>query len=373
MRSNGRIFADAAALMGGRDTGLPPTNQASARLLSALGYLETTFGANPPTEHRVRLLTVADRFDRFFSLRSRAAPGLALVGAQIRAAQAPADPNDTGMVSFSGAGLTFRHAFESCAGEANEYQSQLASAADEIVDLPRTAASIEDDRQNQELIAARLGVAPDELVAAPRLTATRLSNGAQVSVPAELCLRFTQAPPARCPLVALLEGLATGRSIESAALRALLELVERDAAALWWIGGQRGRTFTPEQLARAGVMDLLREVRGSGTSRTTEFLDITSDLGIPSIAAWSIEPDGRRFACGLAARRRVEDAIGAAFVELCAMEMNFELRPSKGCGGRSNTRRSICMPTRESARHEKGSAAISISTIGADRIRVLTA
>jgi hypothetical protein len=33
---------------------------------------------------------------------------LALVGAQIRDAQAPADPNDTGMVSFSGAGLTFR-------------------------------------------------------------------------------------------------------------------------------------------------------------------------------------------------------------------------------------------------------------------------
>jgi hypothetical protein len=94
--------------MGGADTGLPPTNQASARLLSARGYLETTFGANPPTEHRVRLFNVADRFDRFFSLRSRAAPGLALVGAQIRDAQAPADPNDTGMVSFSGAGLTFR-------------------------------------------------------------------------------------------------------------------------------------------------------------------------------------------------------------------------------------------------------------------------
>lgn len=299
-----------------------------ARLLSALGYLTTRTDAEPNTEHRVRLLNIADRFDRFFSLRSSAAPGLALVGAQISPAHETADANGTAMVGFSGAGLTFRQAFECCAGEACEYLSQLVSGAGEIAGLTHTPTAIEADRQTQEQLAARLGVATEELFAAPMLTAARLSNGAPVSVPAALCLRFPRTLKATRPLVALSEGVAASTTVERASLRALLELVERDAAALWWIGGRRGRSFSLEQLHRAGVTELVRSVRGGSERRTTEFLDITSDLCIPCVAVWSTELDGKKFACGLAARPHVEDAMRSAFIELCAMEMNFELQPS---------------------------------------------
>ena len=44
---------------------------------------------------------------------------------------------------------------------------------------------------------------------------------------------------------------------------------------------------------------------------------------------------------------------------------------SSGCGGRSNTRRSICTPTTVSARHVLRSGGISTSTTARDRIRAL--
>src|SRR5258705_949734 len=50
-------------------------------------------------------------------------------------------------------------------------------------------------------------------------------------------------------------------------------------------------------------------------------------------------------------------------------ETTYSLR---GCGRASNTRRSICEPTKQSARHEARLVGISTFTTGDDRIRVLT-
>jgi hypothetical protein len=116
-------------------------------------------------------------------------------------------------------------------------------------------------------------------------------------------------------------GYAAGESFAAASLSALLELVERDAAALWWIGGRRPRLLSAEALASGGVGDLLAQLRRGSDARRTWFLDLTTDLAIPSVAALSTDRSSTGFACGLAARPRQDEAAAAALLELCQMEL----------------------------------------------------
>lgn len=116
-------------------------------------------------------------------------------------------------------------------------------------------------------------------------------------------------------------GCAAAPTLEAATLAGLLELVERDAAALWWIGGRRARLLAAEQLAAAGADALLSTLRQGGSARHTWFLDLTTDLQVPCVAALSVDRAGTGLAIGLAARPSVADAAKAALLELCQMEL----------------------------------------------------
>ena len=105
----------------------------------------------------------------------------------------------------------------------------------------------------------------------------------------------------------------------------LLELVERDAASLWWIGGQRARPVAADSPAMAEAVRLLANLRQGNRERTTWLLDITSDLGIPALAAVSVDGTGRTLACGLAARLSARDAARAAIFEMCQSELAHPL------------------------------------------------
>ena len=50
-------------------------------------------------------------------------------------------------------------------------------------------------------------------------------------------------------------------------------------------------------------------------------LDITTDVGVPSVAAVSCRADGSGFAFGLAARPRLEAAVRSAITEMCQLEL----------------------------------------------------
>ncbi|MEU7040277.1 TOMM precursor leader peptide-binding protein [Streptomyces varsoviensis] len=84
-------------------------------------------------------------------------------------------------------------------------------------------------------------------------------------------------------------GAAAGASLEDAVLQGFLELVERDAVALWWYN--RG---TLPGIDLAGDDDPwtaeFRAVHRS-LNRETWALDLTSDLGIPVVAAFSRRTD----------------------------------------------------------------------------------
>jgi ribosomal protein S12 methylthiotransferase accessory factor len=80
-------------------------------------------------------------------------------------------------------------------------------------------------------------------------------------------------------------GNAAGTSIEDAVLQGLLELVERDSVALWWYNRTRAPGVDLDAFADAWI-DELREVY-AGLHREVWVLDLTADLGVPTMAALS--------------------------------------------------------------------------------------
>ncbi|GAB2593889.1 TOMM precursor leader peptide-binding protein [Streptomyces capparidis] len=85
-------------------------------------------------------------------------------------------------------------------------------------------------------------------------------------------------------------GSASGASLEDALVHGFLELVERDAAALWWynrtpLPGVDLRSFDDPWVARTAALH-------DGLGRAVWALDLTSDLGIPTTAAFSRRTGG---------------------------------------------------------------------------------
>jgi bacteriocin biosynthesis cyclodehydratase domain-containing protein len=80
-------------------------------------------------------------------------------------------------------------------------------------------------------------------------------------------------------------GNAAGSSLEDAVLQGLLELVERDAVALWWYN----RTPVPGVDLDAFADPWIEELRNvyAGLGREVWVLDVTSDLGVPTMVALS--------------------------------------------------------------------------------------
>jgi ribosomal protein S12 methylthiotransferase accessory factor len=175
-------------------------------------------------------------------------------------------------------------------------------------------------RRAGDLLSRRTESPADEL---SWISATTL-DGAQTIVPADWCLRRACPGPLSIPGAALSTGCAAGATFESAAARALLELVERDAASLWWIGGKRARSLSLDSGAMREAARLLSVLRQDHTGRRTWLLDITTDLEIPAAAALSVGPDGRGLCCGFAARASAMRAARAAILEMCQIELALE-------------------------------------------------
>ena len=74
---------------------------------------------------------------------------------------------------------------------------------------------------------------------------------------------------------------------------------------------------------------LLAALRQDCRHRASWLLDITTDFAIPCVAAVSVNADGRGLACGLAARLALKEAVRAAVLEMCQMELAFPIAASK--------------------------------------------
>jgi ribosomal protein S12 methylthiotransferase accessory factor len=91
-------------------------------------------------------------------------------------------------------------------------------------------------------------------------------------------------------------GSAAGTCLEDAILQGLLELIERDAAGIWWYGRiQRPAVALETQYVKA----MAREHAALG--RQLRVLDLTTDLGIPVCAALSMGAGEQSFSLGFGA------------------------------------------------------------------------
>jgi oxazoline/thiazoline synthase len=97
--------------------------------------------------------------------------------------------------------------------------------------------------------------------------------------------------PYRGPMYALADsnGCAAGTSVEDAALQGFYELVERDGVALWWYNRLRRRAVDLDSIGDPWV-DTMRAEYGR-LNRDLWLLDLTSDLGIPTVVAVSRRVD----------------------------------------------------------------------------------
>lgn len=78
-------------------------------------------------------------------------------------------------------------------------------------------------------------------------------------------------------------GCAAGNTLEEAIVQGFLELVERDAYAIWWYNRSRRAEVDLDQFDDSYVRDLRSQFAEAG--RRLWVLDVTSDLGVPTYVA----------------------------------------------------------------------------------------
>src|SRR5712671_3232548 len=168
------------------------------------------------------LVAVAERLTRVFSIASPFAPGLRCIGAEIAIDAA----SNATRLSVAGNGETLAAALVSCLGEAAEFLSQFERPGDIEAGI---AGSDRTKFAADGWIAEAMSRADRTI---DWINASDASTGDIALLPADLCLRRPPTRRAIEPVVALSSGAAAGPSFETAALRAVLELCERDAAAM---------------------------------------------------------------------------------------------------------------------------------------------
>ncbi|HEX8663191.1 MAG TPA: YcaO-like family protein [Beijerinckiaceae bacterium] len=267
-------------------------------------------------------MALAQKMRRIFQLPVADAPRLHLLGGEFEAATVEAaGGNQT--VSVTGIGLDLWQAARSCVSEGVEFLSQLAPPGRDFITGPpdRTAHGLAPEVVAQLL--ALSGFDASRPAAALRWAEGRsVSGDVSILVPAALCYRNIRDRHDPEPRIKLSSGCGAALTREAALLHGLLELVERDAVALWWLGGLPGGLPPGGSEVPAELQDQLGR---EASTRVSWLLDITTDLGIPCVASFSTGADGRGLACGFAARLGYREAIRAAVFEMCQMEVGIYL------------------------------------------------
>ena len=144
-----------------------------------------------------------------------------------------------------------------------------------------------------------------------------LTKGHHKLLPTDLL--YLGKPDERTVAYACSNGCAAGNSLEEAIVQGFLELVERDAVAIWWYN----RLVLPAIDLESFDDRWLRELRGHYRSlgRELSVIDLTSDLGIPVAAAISHRASGaqERIAIGLGCHLDPAIAVQRAVTETVQM------------------------------------------------------
>lgn len=113
-------------------------------------------------------------------------------------------------------------------------------------------------------------------------------------------------------------GCASGSTLEEAILQGFLELVERDACAVWWYNRLRRPAFDLDAIDTPFVQRTRADCRDRG--RGLAVLDLTNDLGVPTAVAVTYDlATGGRIHVGLGAHLEAGTAVTRALAEMIQM------------------------------------------------------
>lgn len=142
-----------------------------------------------------------------------------------------------------------------------------------------------------------------------------LTEGREVWLPAAYCYFGYRAKRGHDFCRADSNGCAAGNTLEEAIQQGFLELVERDACALWWYNRLRRPGIDLASFDDPFFDAMTRTLDAGG--RALVALDITSDLGIPTVMAVSWRrSDGGRIHLGLGCHLEPRLAVSRALAEL---------------------------------------------------------
>ena len=252
-----------------------------------------------------------------------------------------------GLRQSAGKGLTEAEARRGSLGEAIERYSWMYQD-----DEPRRLASLEElgadaihpnacmlysdaqyEGRSSGAAQSRWHVVPSPLDPGARIEWTpvwSLTGQERRYLPTMLLYGGYPAPPDAAYCLADPSGNAAGGSIEEAVLRGLLELVERDALAIWWYNRVRRPAIAIDDAADPDVRRLLRRYAEWG--RAVWGLDLTTDLGIPAVAAVSRRVGGgpESLLLGFGAGLDPAAALIRALLELAQIEVQVGRAEKEG-------------------------------------------
>jgi oxazoline/thiazoline synthase len=147
-----------------------------------------------------------------------------------------------------------------------------------------------------------------------------LVNGATRWVPSAHCFFGYQDPEAEGEPFAGADsnGCAAGNTFEEAALQGLLELIERDAVAMWWYSRAR-RPGVDLASFQDHTFDRIAQAY-TERGEQLHVLDLTVDTGVSVLVAVRCRADGTRIGLGLGAHLDPRIAMSRALSEMSQIE-----------------------------------------------------
>lgn len=252
---------------------------------------------------------VLDCFDRLFVIQPPSAPGAFFIGGEASPKGRDWQGSEA-KISVAGFGFSEAEAAAKCVGEAAELLSQF-----EVPEFQKCA----DGRGLREPV--ELCALFEDQPIGPPFPGTDLLTGDAIGLPRGLCLRPIRPFAYGRPTSPLGLGGGAAEDIVGATVQGLLELIERDAAALWWYGGRQARRLPAQADAVQEILENVSYARGPAPMREVVLLELASDFAVPVIAAMSCGSKGHGFACGLAAKSSTENALRSAVLEMLQMEL----------------------------------------------------
>lgn len=179
---------------------------------------------------------------------------------------------------------------------------------------------------------------PSELYAPLRYTedislywCTAISlTGVERWLPVAYCYRVPEDDPDSAYCVYDSNGSAVAFSMDDAIVSGFLEVVERDAVAIWWYNKVARPVVDIESFGDDFVADVAARQRAAG-SRLSVF-DVTGDLDIPTFVAMSVRQPGDIPRFGFGAHFNARSALRSALVEL-GQAIRFHAQESRKWAG----------------------------------------